>query len=154
MDLDECESEGGDRDVSVDGQSFAGSDDPPITPDYLNTLTFLQVKRCSSCSHSSNEYNPLKQGSFKASAKFPCWPWLHGTHISPSGNFCRICEWTFGLANFNMKYSTVAEMQNAQQKSATETEEFLACAKKTIELVNNGRFKAPRSKAARESIAT
>ena len=75
MDLDECESEGGDRDVSVDGQSLAGSDDLPITPDYLNTLTFLQVKRCLSCSHSSNEYNPLKQGSFKANASGrSAWP--------------------------------------------------------------------------------
>lgn len=121
--------------------SVGGSEAATVTEEYLTQLTFLSVRTCSSCGHKSNEFNPLQKGAFKATTKVPCWPWLHGNHIQPKGHTCRICEWTFGLAGFNMTYSSVGAMQKSQNKSATETDEFLACVGKTIELVNNGKFK-------------
>ena len=125
---------------SMDGESVALTEDAqPIEPGFLQSLTFITVRACALCGHKSNELNPLAAGPFQRSTKFPCWPWLHGTHVVAKGNVCRICEWTFGLGGFNMAHSSIGAMAQSMSRSTTETHEFAACAVKVIELVNAGR---------------
>jgi hypothetical protein len=141
------------RDVSDCGSTVAGDDasefDPgsddewaPITEEYLNTLVFVRVRPCHTCTHSSNELNPLTKGPFKRCKKFPCWPWRAGSHVKPVGFICRICEWGFAYGGFiTPTIPSLNEFHAAMIKSNTLTDEFLGVTKLVVIYVNRGRIK-------------
>ena len=118
-----------------------GSQEPDsnfITEQWVKQLSFVKVRQCKLCHHSSNEINPLRRGPFKRSTRWPVWPWLQGTYALPRGSICRVCQYVFSLGGFQEQHGDTMTLVKKQAESDTLTKEFSVCAAKMIDLINAG----------------
>ena len=118
-----------------------GSQEPDsnfITEQWVKQLSFVKVRQCKLCHHSSNEINPLRRGPFKRSTRWPVWPWLQGTYALPRGAICRVCQYVFSLGGFQEQHGDTMTLVKKQAESDTLTKEFSVCAAKMIDLINAG----------------
>jgi len=103
-------------------------------------LTFLSVKCCKTCAHSSTELNPLTRGRYARSRRQPTWPWRYGEPCRPRGLVCRICETAWVLGGFATEHPSMDKMIEDMQRSDSLTEEFAEASKRVVHLINSGRI--------------
>lgn len=101
----------------------------------MEGLTFLKVRTCAHCGHSSNEPNPITLDT--EGLRGPCWPWREGDYTNPSGWRCKLCPIAHRLGAFPEGMTELAEKMKSCQAT---TSEFLACVKELVRLVNAGEF--------------
>lgn len=125
--------------VGDDGEddSDVEDDDPAAWPKY-EEMTFLRVRMCKCCRHSSNEPNPVTTGP---NATWPSWPWRYGSPRAPSGAICRFCPTLLGLAGFKNEFRTLGEVAEKMKTSETLADEWRAAHEQLIKAFNSGRLK-------------
>jgi hypothetical protein len=116
-----------------------------ITEEYITEhVTFLSVKCCKTCAHSSKEVNPLAKGKYARGRRQPTWPWRYGCPTNPKGLVCRICETAFLLGGFIEEHKTMDVMMECMRASDTLTEEFGEASTQVIALINAGPYVNPK----------
>ena len=140
------------------GNDEAGEPGGLCAQEWFNLQTFVHVRTCVTCSHKSNERNPIThlKSPWASTFKLPAWPWLHGSQrgmvVDACGQFCRICEWVRVLGAFSHKYKDLNAVKEQQNKEQCFTQEWIASQTKLIELINNGKVGARLKGRTRANI--
>ena len=121
----------------VDSDTESEGGDLADMPPYED-MTFLKVKMCKCCMHSSNERNPVTVGP---NAQWPSWPWKYGNPRQPSGSICKFCPMLLGLAGFKGEFKSLTQVATAMKTSDTLADEWRGALDALIHAFNTRRLK-------------